>query len=183
MITFHSQQSDSAQRARKNEDAGIINFTSQIASSICTVIRTKHVKRDATNFTSRCSRTVLCYRLDRVQTLPLSLVRFLRLANGSSKNRRSPARSPTRCLAHSRTFAAQLPGCGKCDAAECPHVNSQDNSQVGAKRSRKVRVAVHAKADATSREISRKMTALNSVITISNLTPKNYELIAINTQP
>ena len=72
MITFHSRQSDCARRARKNQNAGAFNFKSQIASSICTVIRTKRVKRDATNFTSRCSRTVLCYRLDRVQALPLS---------------------------------------------------------------------------------------------------------------
>ena len=92
MITFHSRQSDCARRARKNQNAGAFNFKSQIASSICTVIRTKHVKRDATNFTSRCSRTVLCYRLDRVQALPLSFVRFLRLANGSSKFQRNPAR-------------------------------------------------------------------------------------------
>jgi hypothetical protein len=41
---------------------------------------------------SRCSRTVLCYRLDRVEALPLNFVRFFRLANRSPKLARSPAR-------------------------------------------------------------------------------------------
>jgi hypothetical protein len=94
-----------------------------------------------------------------------------------------PTRNPARCLAHFRTFAGQLPGSGKCNAADCPQVNSEDNSQVGAQRSRNVRVANHAIADATSRETSRKMTARNCVITISKLTPNNYEFITINTQP
>jgi hypothetical protein len=92
MITFNSRQSDCARHARKNENANTVNFTSQIASSICTATFTKRVKPDATIFKSRCSRTVVCHRFDRVEALPLSFVRFLRLANGSPKNRRSPAR-------------------------------------------------------------------------------------------
>ena len=66
MITFHSRQSDCARRARKNETAGTFNFTTQIASPICTAMNTKRVKTDATIFKSRCSRTVLCYRFYRV---------------------------------------------------------------------------------------------------------------------
>ena len=92
MIKFYSRQSDCARRARKNENAGTFNFASQIASSICTVAFTKCEKFDATIFTSRCSRTAVSYRFRGGQALPLSFVRFLRLANGSSKNRRSPAR-------------------------------------------------------------------------------------------
>jgi len=60
----------------------------------------------------------------------------------------------------SRPFTGQLPGGGKCNAAECPRVNLQDNSQVGAQRSRVVRVAVRATTDTTSRETSRKVTYL-----------------------
>jgi hypothetical protein len=94
-----------------------------------------------------------------------------------------PARHPARCLAHFRTFAGQLPGCGKCNAAECPGGNLQDNSQVGEQLTRNVLVAVRATNDATSRETSRNTACRNSVITISNLSPKNYEHITINTQP
>jgi hypothetical protein len=66
MITFHSRQSDCARHTGKNKNVGTFNFTSQIAPSICTVAFTKREKSDATIFTSRCSRTVLCYRFDRV---------------------------------------------------------------------------------------------------------------------
>jgi hypothetical protein len=91
MTTFHSRQSGDARRTRKNENTGTLNFTSQIAPSICIVIRTKRVKPDATIFKSRCSRTVLCYRFDRVEALPLIFIRLSRLANSSPTNRRNPA--------------------------------------------------------------------------------------------
>jgi hypothetical protein len=92
MITFHSRQSDSAQRARKNESADTFNFTSQIVSSIYTVTFTKCEKSDTIIFKSRCSRTVVCYRFDRVYALPLIFIRLSQLANGSLTNRRNPAR-------------------------------------------------------------------------------------------
>jgi hypothetical protein len=92
MIIFHSQQSDCARHPRKNENAATFNFASQIAPSICAVMFTKRVKHDATIFKSRCSRTVVCYRLNRVQALLLVGTRFLWLANGSSKIQQSPAR-------------------------------------------------------------------------------------------
>jgi hypothetical protein len=75
------------------------------------------------------------------------------------------ARHPARWIAHFRPFAGQLPGCGKCNAAECPRGNLQDNSQVGELRSRNVRVTVHAITDATYRETSRKMIARNFPVT------------------
>ncbi len=92
MNTFHSRQTDCDRHTCKNENTGTLNFTSQIAPSICTVRHTKRVKTNATIFKSRCSRTAVSYRFRGGQALPLSFVRFLRLANGSSKNRRSPAR-------------------------------------------------------------------------------------------
>ena len=92
MNTFHSRQTDCDRHARKNENTGTLYFTSQIAPSICTVRHTKRVKTNATIFKSRCSRTVLCYRFDRVEALPLVSTRILRLANSSPKIARSPAR-------------------------------------------------------------------------------------------
>ena len=92
MIIFHPRQSDCVRRACKNEKSVTFNFTSRIASSICTVAFTKREKFGATIFTSRRSRLSLVCIFRQGQALPLSFVRFLRLANGSSKNRRSPAR-------------------------------------------------------------------------------------------
>jgi len=92
MIIFHPRQSDCARRACKNEKSVTFNFTSRIASSICTVAFTKCEKFGATIFTSRRSRLSLVCIFRQGQALPLSFVRFLRLANGSSKNQRIPAR-------------------------------------------------------------------------------------------
>ena len=139
MITFHSQQSDCARRARKNENAATFNFASQIASSICAVMFTKRVKHDATIFKSRCSRTVLCYRFDRVEALPLVWTRFFRLAKSSPKTARSPARrsrdgrepSSKTFGEISRAMSAQLPGNGRTVAAAMPPNVCQDNSQDG----------------------------------------------------
>ena len=91
-MTFHSPQPSCARHVCKQPNAGTFNFTSQIASSIYAVAFTKRVKPDATIFGSRCSRTVVGYRLDRVQALPLSRAKVLRLANGSPELARSPAR-------------------------------------------------------------------------------------------
>jgi hypothetical protein len=137
MITFLYQQSDCARHVRKNENADTVNFTSQIASSICTVMFTKHVKPDATIFKSRCSRTVVCYRLNRVQALPLVWTRILRLANSSPKTARSPARwsrdgrepSGETTGEISRVISAQRPGNGRTVAAAMSPSVRQDDSQ------------------------------------------------------
>ena len=92
MTTFHSKQSDCGRRARKNENAGTFHFTSQIASSICTVAFTKCEKSDATIFTSRCSRMSMCYRFRGGQALPLIFIRLSRLAGSSPTIRRNPPR-------------------------------------------------------------------------------------------
>ena len=137
MITFHSRQTDCDRHARKNENTGTLYFTSQILSSICTVMFTRHVKPDAKNFKSRCSRTVVCYRLNRVQALPLVWPRFLRLADSSPKTARSPARRSRdgreppgkKSGEMSRVMSAQLPGNGRTVAAAMPPNVRQDNSQ------------------------------------------------------
>ena len=139
MNTFHSRQTDHDRHARKNENTCTLNFTSQIAPSICIVIRTKRFKRDATIFKSRCSRTVLCYRFDRVEALPLVRTRFLRLAHSSPKIARSPARrsrdgrktSGKKSGEMSRGMSAQHPGNGRTVAATMPPNIRQDNSQDG----------------------------------------------------
>ena len=137
MIKFYSRQLDCARRARKNENADTFNFTSQIASSICTVMFTKRVKPDATIFKSRCSRTVLCYRFDRVEALPLVWTRFLRLAHSSPITARSPARrsrdgresSGKKSGEMSRVISAQRPGNGRTVATAMPPNVRQDDSQ------------------------------------------------------
>ena len=118
MITFHSKQSDFARRACKNKNADTINFTSQIASSICTVMFTKPVKLGAVIFNARCSRAAASYRFMTGHALPLNFVRFLQLANGSSMIQRSPARwscdvretTGKTSSEISRVIPAQLPG-------------------------------------------------------------------------
>jgi hypothetical protein len=150
MNTFHSRQTDRARCPRKNENAATFNFASQIAPSICAVMFTKHVKHDATIFKSRCSRTVVCYRLNRVQALPLVRTRFLRLANGSPKTARSPARrsrdgretSGKKSGEMSRVMSAQLPGNGRLVAAAMPPNIRQDNSQDNLPRAERGRAMV-----------------------------------------
>ena len=135
MTTFHSKQSDCARRARKIENAGTFNFTSQIASSICTVAFTKCEKFDATIFTSRCSRTAVSYRFRGGQALPLVSTRFLRLANSLPKIARSPARwardgrktSGKKPGEMSRVISAQRPGNGRTvETAMPPNVRPDD---------------------------------------------------------
>jgi hypothetical protein len=136
MITFHSRQPDCDRRARKNKNSDTVNFTSQIASLICTATFTNRVNLGATIFMSRCSRTVLCYRFDRVEALPLNFVRFLRLANSSPKIARSPARqsrdvretSGKKSGEMSRVISAQRPGNGRTVAAAMPPNVRQDDS-------------------------------------------------------
>jgi len=137
MNTFHSRQTDCDRRARKNENTGTSNFTSQIAPSICTVMFTKRVKTNATIFKSRCSRTVLCYRFDRVEALPLVWTRFLRLTNSSPKIARNPARrsrdgrepSGKTSGEISRVISAQCPGNGRTVATAMPLNARRDDSQ------------------------------------------------------
>jgi hypothetical protein len=137
MNTFHSRQTDCDRHARKNENTGTLNFTSQIAPSICTVMFTKRVKPDATIFKARCSRTTVSYRFMSGQALPLVSTRFLRLTNSSPKTARSPARRSRdgreppgkKSGEMSRVMSAQLPGNGQTVAAAMPPDGRRDDSQ------------------------------------------------------
>ena len=141
MITFHSRQSDYARHTRKSKNVGTFNFASQISPSICTVSFTKCEKFGATIFTSRCSRTVVCYSLNRVQALPLVSTRFLRLAHISPKTARSSARWARNIRQEIRrnvsrrvrSTSRQWPDSGNGNAAERPsrQLALRSNSRVG----------------------------------------------------
>ena len=137
MTTLHSRQSGDARRIRKNVNTGTFNFTPQIPPSIRAVPFTKRDKTDATIFKSRCSRTVVGYRLDRVQALPLVWTRFLRLTKSSPKLAWSPARrshagretSGKKSGEISRVTSTQCPGNGRTVATAMPPNVRQDDSQ------------------------------------------------------
>jgi hypothetical protein len=109
MNTFHSRQSDCDRHARKNENTGTFNFTSQIAPSICTVAFTKCEKSGAIIFTSRCSRLSLVCIFRQGHALPLSFVRFSRLANRSTMNWRNPARRSRNGRESSVKISGEMP--------------------------------------------------------------------------
>ena len=139
MIKLHPRQSDCARHTYEQGNASTLNFTSLIAPSICALMHTKRVKTDATIFKPRCSRTGMCYRLDRVQALPLSQLRFFRLAICSPMVARSPARrlrdgretSGKTSGEISRRKSESCPGNGRAVATAMPpnvwQVNSQGN--------------------------------------------------------
>ena len=154
MTAFQHQQPDCARRAPKKADADTFKFTSQIASSICTVMLTNRVKLDAVMFKSRCSRTAICYRFYARDALLLNCVRFFRLANSSQVIQRYPA-SRSRSVREQSGKASGKMSCatsaqfsGNCRAVANtlpPNIRAdglRDNSQDGAQRSRSVRVAV-----------------------------------------
>jgi hypothetical protein len=137
MTPFHPRQSDDTGHTRKNVDADTFNFASQISPSICAVMHTKHDKRSATIFKSLCSRTVVCKCFYRVQAVPLGFTRFSRLAKGSPKTARSPARrshdgretSGKKSGEISRAISVQLPGDGRAVTTAMPPNVRQDDSQ------------------------------------------------------
>ena len=150
MTTFHLWQRNRVQYFGRNESAGTFNFTSRIASSICTVMITKRVKLDAVMFKSRCSRTAVSYRFYRGHAKPLNCVRFFRLANSSPVIQRYPA-SRSRSVRESSgktsgkmscATSAQFPGNCRAVANTLPPNIRADDLQDGAQRSRSVRVTV-----------------------------------------
>jgi len=179
MIIFHFRQSDCARRARKNENAGTFNFTSQIASLTCTVTFTKCIKPDATIFKSRCSRMTVNCRFMTGHALLLSQAKVFRLANSSPMIQRSPARrsrnvrepSGKTSGEMSRVISAQLPSKGRTTATQgrrasvktthkttclAPDMDTQCPRRKLARQlaiwSRNKRAAVRATANATSHE-------------------------------
>ncbi len=194
MITFHSRQSDCEWSARKIENTGTFNFTSQIAASICTSAFKNCEKSDAIIFTSLCSRLSLICHPIHGQALPLSFVRFSRLANRSPANRRYPARwsrnvrepsikvsgemsrslpdvyraidrqRPRQCRLMSARQFVRQLASWCATVTQCPH-RSPRNERCN-----------------ISRNVSQDDDCQNCVTTISNMTSKNYEHIII-TQP
>jgi hypothetical protein len=137
MTTFHSRQSDCDRRTHKNENAATVNFAPQFAPSIYTVAFTKREKSDATIFKSRCSRTVLCYRFDRVEALLLSKAKFFQLATGSPLIQRNPARrsrdgrkpSGRTSGEMSRVMSVQVSGSSRAVTTAMPPSVRQDDPQ------------------------------------------------------
>jgi|HubBroStandDraft_6_1064221.scaffolds.fasta_scaffold878509_2 hypothetical protein len=172
MTTLHSRQSGDARRTRKNVNTGTFNFTPQIPPSIRAVPFTKRDKTDATIFKSRCSRTVVGYRLDRVQAVPLVWTRFFRLANSSPTIARNPARrsrderepSDKKSCDMSRVMSEQFP-----DNVQA------DDSQDDVRWLRSIRAAVRTTAVATSRETSRKSARRNLTVMFQPSLFQNYE--------
>ncbi len=118
MTTFFLHRQDCLRRVHKKANADGFNFTSQIAQSICTVLFTNRVKAHATIFESQCSRMAVSYRLKTGQALPLSQTKVLRLANGSPKLVRSPARWPR----FVRDTTGKTSGEMSCvSVVQCPH--------------------------------------------------------------
>ena len=91
MTHFHPQQSDRSRCRFRNA-----NGTLKFRATNCTTNLHTHIhevrKIVCNNLSSAVQAHVMELPLYTKQALPLSFVRFLRLANGSSKNRRSPAR-------------------------------------------------------------------------------------------
>ena len=172
MTTFHSRQSDCDRRTRKNENTSTVNFASQIASSICAVMFTKHDKRGATIFKSLCKRTAVSKCFYRVEALPLVWTRFLRLANSSPTIARSPARrsrdgrEPSgRTFGEiSRALSAQLPGNSRATTTAMPPDGRADDSQDNLR-------APDLAAQCPRRKLARQLTN----ISCSTMTFKNYE--------
>jgi hypothetical protein len=137
MTTFHSRKSGDARRTRKNENADMFNFASQIPSSICTVAFTKREMSDAIIFKSRFSCLSLFCIFRHRHALPLVRTRFSRLANSSPKIARSPARrsrdgratSGKKSDEMSRVMSAQRPGNGRTVATATPQDGRADDSQ------------------------------------------------------
>ena len=160
------------------------------------LMHTKRVKPDATIFKSRCSRTVMCYRLDRVQALPLVWTRFFRLANSSPKTARSPARrsrdgretSGKKSGDMSRVMSAQRPGNGRTVAAAMPPDVRQEDSQDNLPCAGLGRAMSAPETCETTRNMSAQRprprngqcnisqaARRNSRRQLSTMTPKNYE--------
>ncbi len=193
MITFHSQQADCARRARKNENAGALNFASQITSSICTVAFTKGEKFDAM-FLSRSA--VTCHWLvilDRGKPYPLSRQGFYDSPIASRKMRgvpqdgramaaNHPARNPARSPAQFLTISKRLPTTANATPSHFRASNSRDNSQSGAQPSGSSSFTIRVTDIATSGESSCMTTRRSFGITFSTIKPINYEHTTINTR-
>ena len=92
MTTFHSRQSDRGRRVSKNADTSTLQI--HVTNCAAKLHNYFHEARKivCNNLSSAVQAHVMKLFRYAKHALPLSFVRFLRLANGSSKNWRSPAR-------------------------------------------------------------------------------------------
>ena len=192
MNTFHSRQSDCARRARKNEKSVTFNFTSRIASSICTVAFTKCEKFGAIIFTSRRSRLSLVGNFRQVYALPHRLRKVFAtrqwLVEKSAESRKTVAQWPRTILQEIRRdvspVSAHLPGNCRAIAGlwqnKCHRMSGASTCvrQLASWRVTvhfNVRVAVHATSDGNfCAKTSRKMTC--SEFRHHNFKPKFQKL-------
>ena len=137
MTTFFHRHQDSHYRVHKNADANGFNFTSQMATSICTVAVTKREKSDAIIFKSQIGELSLDCNFMPGQALPLGSTRFFRLAHISPVIQRRPARrscagrAMTRRTAGemSRSAVAPWPGSDRAVVEQLPPDGRRDNSR------------------------------------------------------
>jgi hypothetical protein len=186
MIIFHPRQTDCARGACKNEKSVTFNFTSRIASSICTVAFTKCEKFGTTIFTSRRSRLSLVCIFRQGHALPLVPTRFLRLAYSSPKLARSPARrsrdgrepSGKKSGEMSRIISAQWPGNGRTMATAMSPVGRRDDSQDNLPCARFGRAMAASETSETTRNLAAQQLASSSWEfrrQLLTMISKNYE--------
>jgi hypothetical protein len=65
----------------------------------------------------------------------------------------------------------------------CRRISARVTRETTRNMARTARTAVRATDNAITSETSRKMARRNFVVTLSTMTPQNYEHITINTQP
>jgi hypothetical protein len=191
MIIFHSQQSDCARCHRKNENAATFNFTSQIPPS--NLHGHFHEARTivCNNLSSAVQAHVMELPLYAKQALPLNFVRFLRLAIRSPMIQRSLARrsrnvrepSGKKSGEMSRSLPHNFPAIAGQWQSQCRRISARVTRETTRNMARNARTAVRATDNAITSETSRKMARRNFVVTLSTMTPQNYEHITINTQP
>ena len=133
MTTFHPQQSDCGRRVQKMANADTFNFTPQNLHSHSHEAR----KNMCSKFQGTVQEHVNEWSFYTREALPLVLTRFLRLAQISPMDARSPARrsrdgsemSGKKSGEISRVMSAQHPGNGRTMAKAMPPDVRQDDSQ------------------------------------------------------
>ena len=137
MTTFFLHHQASHHRVHKNADANGFNFSSRIATSICTVAVIKRKKSDAIIFKSQIGELSLDWNFIPGQALPLNFVRFLRLAHISPVIQRRPARQSCAGRAMTRRTAGEMsrsavapwPGSDRAVAEQLSSDGRRDNSR------------------------------------------------------
>ena len=125
------------QRRREIDNANPLNFTSRMATPICTGRHTKRAKSDATIFKSQIGEVSLDFNFIPGQALPLGSTRFFRLAHISPVIQRRPARQSCAGRAMTRRTAGEMsrsavapwPGSDRAVAEQLSSDGRRDNSR------------------------------------------------------